>query len=459
MNQQTHPENNTSENSTDTKLPGRIVAAYSSLTLPTAALGLPITVYLPPFFAKEVGLGLATVGLIFTLARLWDVVTDPIMGTFVDRFPSRWGRHKHWIAFSVPILMLATYFIYMPGAGTHDGSYLLVWLVILYLGYTFLTIAHQSWGTELTTDYNERSRLYGWREIASIVGMVTVLVLPAVIERTGGDTYTKIASMGWYLLILLPITAVIILAVVPERRAHVPASIPIGKAIIAILKNQPLRRVLIADISIAFAIGVAGSTYIFLATWVFNQAQYASLILLSYFLAGLASMPIWMALAYRVSKHAALACAMVYACLSLLVFPFVASEGNFVGLLVATVFYGSAFGAGPMILRAMMADLADMDELETGTKRAGLFFALLTTTNKVGAALSVSICYAILGWIGFDPAAPSNSPAATSGLLWTFVLLPALFFSIAAIALWKYPLDRIKHAEIQTGLKENGHRT
>ena len=244
-----------------------------------------------------------------------------------------------------------------------------------------------------------------------------------------------------------------------------PASIPIGKAIIAILKNQPLRRVLIADISIAFAIGVAGSTYIFLATWVFNQAQYASLILLSYFLAGLASMPIWMALAYRVSKHAALACAMVYACLSLLVFPFVASEGNFVGLLVATVFYGSAAtkrkpqDALPMILRAMMADLADMDELETGTKRAGLFFALLTTTNKVGAALSVSICYAILGWIGFDPAAPSNSPAATSGLLWTFVLLPALFFSIAAIALWKYPLDRIKHAEIQTGLKENGHRT
>ncbi len=107
-------------------------------------------------------------------------------------------------------------------------------------------------------------------------------------------------------------------------------------------------------------------------------------------------MPIWMALAYRVSKHAALACAMVYACLSLLVFPFVASEGNFVGLLTATVFYGSAFGAGPMILRAMMADLADMDELETGTKRRGLFFALLTTTNKVGAALSVSICYAIL---------------------------------------------------------------
>ena len=439
---------------TSEKLPGRIVAAYAALTLPTAALGLPITVYLPPFFAKEMGLGLATVGLVFTLARLWDVVTDPVMGILVDKFPSRWGRHKHWIAFAVPILMLATWFIYMPSVEPHTAGYLLGWLVVLYIGYTFLAIAHQSWGTELTSDYNERSRLYGWREVVSIVGMVTVLILPAVLERSGADTYKKIASMGWYLLILLPVVSVFTLGIVPERKAHVPASIPLGKALTTMLQNQPLRRVLLADISIAFAIAVSGSTYIFLATWVFEQAIYASLVLLAFFVSGLLAMPLWMKLSYRLSKHTALMVAMVYACVSLLLFPFVATPGNLVGLVVATIAYGSAFGAGPMISRAMMADLADMDQLETGVKRAGLFFALLTTTNKVGAAVSVSICYLILGALGFDPAAETNSDGAISGLMWTFVLMPCVCFGIAALALRNYPLDREKHSEIQLRLKD-----
>ena len=436
------------------KLPGRIVAAYAALTLPTAALGLPITVYLPPFFAKEMGLGLATVGLVFTLARLWDVVTDPVMGMLVDKFPSRWGRHKHWIAFAVPILMLATWFIYMPSVEPHTAGYLLGWLVVLYIGYTFLAIAHQSWGTELTSDYNERSRLYGWREVVTIVGMVTVLILPAILERSGADTYRKIASMGWYLLILLPIVSVFTLSIVPERKAHVPASIPLGRALKTMLQNQPLRRVLLADISISFAIAVSGSTYIFLATWVFEQAVYASLVLLAFFVSGLLAMPLWMKLSYRLSKHTALMVAMVYACVSLLLFPFVATAGNLVGLVVATIAYGSAFGAGPMISRAMMADLADMDQLETGVKRAGLFFALLTTTNKVGAAVSVSICYLILGWLGFNPAAETNSEGAISGLMWTFVLMPCVCFGVAALALRNYPLDREKHSEIQIRLKD-----
>lgn len=434
-------------------LPGRVVAAYSVLTLPTAALGLPITVYLPPFYANELGLGLAVVGLVFTLARLWDVVTDPIMGIVIDRFPSRWGRRRHWIVMAAPILMFATWFIYMPSEGAHSAAYLLGWLIVLYVGYTFLTIAHQSWGTELTSNYNERSRLFGWREVLQILGMVTVLALPAVMEQTGGDTYGKIASMGWYLLILLPIATILAVTFVPERPAIPMPTIPFKRAVAAIVQNKPLRRVLVADISIAFAIGVAGSTYIFLATWVFVLPEYASLVLLAFFVSGLVFMPLWMKLSYRFGKHATLIAAMAYSCATLGLFPFVAAAENLSGLLVATVFYGGGFGAGPMILRAMMADLADYDELETGAKRAGLLFALLTTTNKVGGAVSVSISYAILSWVGFDPAAATNTGGALAGLLWTFILAPAAFFVLAGAVLWRYPIDKHRHAHIQNQLE------
>lgn len=79
-----------------------VIAAYSSLTLPVAALGLPIAVYLPVLYSQDLGLSLAVVGGIFTLSKVWDLLTDPIMGLIVDRYQTRWGRRKHWIVLSVP---------------------------------------------------------------------------------------------------------------------------------------------------------------------------------------------------------------------------------------------------------------------------------------------------------------------------------------------------------------------
>ncbi len=433
------------------------VLAFSGLSLPLAALGLPITVYLPPFYAEEMGLGLATVGLVFTLARIWDVITDPIMGIIIDRFPSRWGRRRHLIVLGNPLILLAACFIYLPSHNDHSGAYLLGWLIVLYVGYTFIMIAHQSWGAELTADYNERSRLYGWREILSFVGMLAVLTLPTIIEQSGGDDYDKIASMGWYLLLLLPLATLVCVIVVPER-PHLAADrtkLPTKIAIKSILQNSPLRRLLLADLSIAFATGATGSTYIFVVTWVFDNAENASLILLAYFASGLVAMPLWMRLSYKLGKHNMIVIAMSYAVLTLIGFPIAAYLESTLALVIATILFGFAFGAGQMILRAMMADVADWDELETGAKRGGLFFALLTTTNKVGGALSVSVTYAALAFVGFDPAATTISAEAKDGLLWTFVLLPTVFFVVAAIALRHYPLDRSKQEEIRAALDQH----
>lgn len=438
----------------DKRLPFGTVFSYSSLNLPAAALGLPITVYLPPFYAQEAGLGLATVGLVFTLARLWDVVTDPVMGMVVDRFSTRWGRYRHWIVGAAPVLMLATWFLYLPGPGQHSAAYLLGWLIVLYAAYTVVAIAHQSWGAELAHSYHERSRLYGWRELVGIAGMTIVLALPALMESTGsGDAYGKIGSMGWYLLLLLPITTWLIVTRVPDNVPATRGTTMDMKAVFrAISTNSALRRCLVADFSCALATGITGSTYIFLAVWVFEVPNHASLILLVYFMAGLAIVPLWMRLSYRYGKHNTLAMALLYASVMLLGFIFVAGPGNLTGLFIVTLAYGCAFGAAPMILRALIADVADMDELITGQKRAGLFFALLTSTNKVGGALSVSISYLVLGWIGFDPSLETNSPGAISGLLYTFAFLPSAFFALAMFALWRYPLDKTRHDRIRAEL-------
>ena len=137
-----------------------------------------------------------------------------------DRFDTRWGRRKHWIAISVPLLMLSVWMVFMPDPEAASGTYLAFWMIMLYVGYTMMAIAHQSWGAELARTYDERSRLFGWREVFVLAGMTTVLAIPAAVELwADGDHITKVASMGWFCLLLFPLTALPTLFGVPDSRA------------------------------------------------------------------------------------------------------------------------------------------------------------------------------------------------------------------------------------------------
>lgn len=433
----------------------RLLAAYSGITMPMAAMGMPIAVYLPRFYSEGMGLSLATVGLIFTLARMWDVVTDPLMGMAIDRFDTRWGRRKHWVAFSIPILMLSVWMVFLPNPDLVTPAYLMFWLLILYIGYTMLVISHLSWGAELSTNYDERSRLFGWREIFTIAGMTIVLAIPAFLELNGqSDQTTKVASMGWFCLVLFPILVVPLLIWVPDTKRSTDAStLPWQQAIKLIIHNRVLWRLLVADLMTGLGTAVSGALYIFFAANYFDLPEHASIALLFYFLASFIAMPVWLKLAYALGKDNALKVALVYAVsINLGVIPF-AEAGNALVLWVFTILFGVAFGAAPTLLRSMMADLTDQDELQSGEKRAGLFFALLTTTSKAGAAFGAGLSFAILELaFGFTPGA-ANSPAALQGLLMTYTIGFALPMFAAYLALLRYPLSRTRHETIVAQLK------
>ncbi len=205
---------------TSPRLSGWRLAAFSGPAIPISALGLPIGVYLPQFYAGPMGLGLAAVGTVFMLARLWDVVTDPMMGIISDRFPSRWGRRRHWIVLSVPLLLVCAYMVFVPTAPV-TSVYLIGWMFFLYIGWTMLTISHMAWAAELSDNYNERSRIQGYREAFQLLGVPLVLLIPAIIEQTGAENMeaARVAAIGWFIVAVLPIAVGINILFVPERKS------------------------------------------------------------------------------------------------------------------------------------------------------------------------------------------------------------------------------------------------
>jgi hypothetical protein len=158
-------------------LPRAVLAAYALPALPAAMLGLPLLIYLPTYYAGATAMSLTAIGTVLLLARLWDVAIDPAIGYFSDHTRGPWGRRKPWMVAALPLVLFGSYMLFDPPADANSG-YLLVWLLVVYLGWSMLQIPHQAWGAELSADYAERSRIAAWRESVTVAGVAIAASLP-----------------------------------------------------------------------------------------------------------------------------------------------------------------------------------------------------------------------------------------------------------------------------------------
>ncbi len=90
------------------------LAAFSAPAFAFAGVGSPLSVYVAPYYANELGVGLTLVGAVFMIARFWDMFTDPMLGVMSDRYPTRWGRRRHWMVLGTPIMVAAVILIMFP---------------------------------------------------------------------------------------------------------------------------------------------------------------------------------------------------------------------------------------------------------------------------------------------------------------------------------------------------------
>ena len=222
-----------SQSSTDANgvLKRSTILLHGSIGMPLAIIGYPLVVYLPPFYAQEVGLNMALMALVLVVARLSDVITDPLIGTLSDRWRTRFGRRKPWLVMGVPLMLAGTVMIFMPPDGIGIG-HLLFWTMLMYLGWTMVTLPYGAWGAELSTVYHQRSRVVASREGFVLIGLFLAALAPALVQALGarfqaghtdgwlmqtavtlfgrdgelGIGYGPIlAVMAWMMLILLPL--------------------------------------------------------------------------------------------------------------------------------------------------------------------------------------------------------------------------------------------------------------
>jgi Na+/melibiose symporter-like transporter len=428
------------------------LSAFAASCLPYAALGLPVYVTLPEFYASHVGVSLASVSLIFLIVRLADIVVDPVLGMVIDRTSTMWGRYRVWMAIGAPILMLSTAMLFFVGRGA-GATHLAVWLVVMYLGYSISLLSQMSWAAILSPDYDQRSRIYGFWQVANILGVLAVLLIPVGAQALGHTYVEAVRMQGGFIVGLLPVALLVTFVFTPEPRNVTPPPHGGLGATLALIAKPVLRRLLLSDLLLGAARGLIGVLffYFFEQGRGFEREQ-TSILLLVYFVAGLVGAPLWAMLATRIGKHRALAVASVYFAASFAAATLLVPAGNFPAALAAIFGTGLAFGAADLLLRAMMADASDVIRLEAEADRTGLLFSILNATSKMGYAVSVG-AFAVLEWIGFDPKPGAvNDPGVILGLQWLFIAAPVVLLLISALVLRLYPLTPERHAEVRRQL-------
>ncbi|MGZ8369563.1 MAG: MFS transporter, partial [Caulobacteraceae bacterium] len=395
----------------------------------------------------------AAVGTAFFAVRMLDIGFDPALGVLMDRTRTRLGRFRPWLIASAPVLMLASALLFMASPGV-TIVYLWAALLVGSLGFSMGSLSQTAWGATLSTDYNQRSRIYGWWQAGNVLGMLLILMLPPILQTAFGASHgDAVRAMGWFILITLPLTVALAVFCVgePDRlgaATHRARLSDYGK----LIGVGSVRRLMLADLLLGWAPGLTAALFFFYFGQVKGIDQKsANWLLLAYFVAGLVGAPLWAWLSDRIGKHRALAAAaalMIAAQLHIFFIP----KGNLTFALVSVAIAGLPFSGAAILLRAMLADVGDEVRLKTGADFTGILYSVLTGARKVADALAVLVGFWILQWMGFDPKAAVNSPESLRGLEILFIALPSVIAAVAAWMIYRFPLDAKRHAEIRAQL-------
>ena len=414
---------------------------------------IPVGLYLPLVYSKDFGLSLTEVGLILMLARISDVVTDPLIGYLSDRTPGKFGRRKPWMAGGAFLMMISAFQLFNPTVLNEmpiGTMHLLVWAVLLWLGWTMINIPYYAWGAELSDDYNERTKITGWRQAFGFLGNVSVLTVPVVAgEITGYGSLPKegLTIIGSMALIALPVLITITLWKIPEREAYPRPKAPVLKHAKDMFSNGSFMLLFFGFMLMSLGTGWGSALFMLFATYVVEAEGQTQAILLGYFGANVISLPFWVIVAERIGKKPTW---IIGGVLFVIVTPsfLLLGPGDLTGLFICLAFYGIAGGNFGALSMSMKADVIEIASRKSSENIAGSYIAIWSLGSKMVGALALGIALPLLEIMGFDPKG-GNSLAEIQALAWLYVIPPWIFYATAVCFIWRYPISAVRLEKIR----------
>lgn len=400
----------------------RGLAAYAALGLPLAMAMLPIYMISPKFYGDGLGVDLAALGAVLFLTRMLDTIQDPFLGRVVDAVQRK--RHGWRVLMVVSGMLLAVGFVMLFTPPQWSGGGLIGWLtlslLIVYFAHSLLSICYLTWGARLTDDIAQRSRVTAWREAFGLIGVVVASVLPTFWVADWGPRLGY-QFFAWVFVVVLAMGLLTTLVAAPSPKISVTGTLEGWRVAL-----QPLavRKVMWFYLFNAVSVAIPATLVLFFIDDVVEAPEQAGLFLGVYFLAGMLTLPLWVALSDRIGKARAWLLGSVLAAASLLSASLIGS-GDILAYALICFASGTALGADVALPPAMLADAIP----EKNRRSTGLYFGIWVLISKFALALAAGLALPSLKFLGYVP----GQALTSSALVALYVFLPILF-KVGAIA-------------------------
>ncbi len=398
--------------------------AYGMLGLPLAFVALPLYVLLPDHYARTYGMPLATLGAVLLAARLFDAVTDPLLGRLSDWLFARSPRAVLGVGVlscAVLALGLAGLFLAPQLSPQALAGWALGFLLITCTAYSQVSIAHQSWGARLGGGEVQRGRIVAWREGAALLGVVLASLLPSLLGIP---------------VMLAAFAALLVLGWLAWTRAPRPVATFAHAQTTASLwhpwRQAPFRRLLAVFMLSGIASAIPATLVLF---FIQDRLQappaQVPLFLASYFLCAALSMPLWLRAVARWGLARTWLAGML---LAVAVFLWAAGlgAGDGTAFLVVCALSGVALGTDLALPGALLAGVI-AQQGDSG-RREGAYFGWWNFAAKLNLALAAGLALPLLGVLGYSPG--TRDPEGLAVLGWAYALLPCALKLLAAASLY-----------------------
>jgi glycoside/pentoside/hexuronide:cation symporter, GPH family len=426
------------------------------------------------FLVSVVGLRAELAGTVILIGRAWDAVNDPLVGTISDRLQTRWGRRRPLFLFgALPFSLLFFALFYVPPI--ENMTWLAVYYGVAFLlfdtAYTVINVPYAALTAELTEDYDERSSLAGWRVgtaiFASLVASVTFKLLAEEVVAAGLEAELghamalragyAVAAALWGVTFALP--PLLLFATVKEPRRVPPDTDPLRplRTFREVFSNRPFRLgATVYLLSFTTADVVVTVLVWFLVFYIRVPRGFDSLTVGIVLSVAFATMPLTVRLMHRFGKRDTYIGAMsIFAIV--LFFLSQAPPGGLAYIVAAALVAGFGFGATQVVPWAMVADVVEEDELQTGKRREGTYAGYMVFLRKLATAIAIFAVTRLLAWTGFQAGVTGSRfieqpESALLALRLLVGVVPAVMLVLAIAVAWRYPLDRAAHWELRQKL-------
>jgi Na+/melibiose symporter-like transporter len=445
---------------------------YTLPVMSTVFLFGPIAL-LQGIYATYFGLSLTTIAMVLLAGRLFDAVTDPLVGYLSDYCHIRTGSRKVFLGGGGFLMIVSAYFLYVPvepsllNASTQVSVvHFLVFYLLFYLSMTIFEIPHLAWGAELTATPAERNSLFSWRAGAASIGgwlFYAVPLLP-IFESNAITPQTLQWTVLASAFLILP-TLLICLVVVPRQRGQANTrnvarvkGTPLHLAML--IKNKPLLLFLVISLIVGMSNGMFWTMSFIYVNSYLGLGEHYALVTLTLFIVGTLSIKFWHSVASHVNKKTVWALGTGIFLVSVVSMVWLKpGEDSFQSLLIINILAGCGLMAGSVMAPSILSDIIDYSRCKFNADCSASFFSIYQLAGKASIALGSAVALLVAGWYGFNPSiTATNSSEAIMGLRLATIWLPVLIGLVSIICILLLPNIEHRHDIIRRYLEKKTKR-